>query len=367
MYAAGRPTLRSSRIIALLLVFASLASVLPTAHAQTTSIIDLHYPTSFVAGDLNPISVTATVGYRNAVAGYFLLVGISNLGQAPAKIIPGIVTSSPDRCVNQPVLAAYCLVKPHNSTGVEHLEFKIGGILRGPQKEGEWNLNMTAVLVTINDTLVENSSSTALFTITVSSMILTLRVPATVAVAVDGVKQPPGPVQLPVLAGAHNLSLPTTTQVDNTTRLKFDSWADGFFVPNRTVTVNSSTSYEAVYATQYRLTVTGQVASATGQGWYDAGTIATFSVSDAETMSGILGLLGGKLRFQGWYEGNKLLTNSSTDMIVMDKPHTLTALWAPDYTTPLIIIAAVPLILLLAYLIIRRRASAKPTRVGLVT
>jgi len=363
-YAAARMMLRILRIIALFLLFVSLASMLPSAQAQTTSIIDLHYPTSFVAGSLNPISVTATVGYRNAGPGYSLLVEISNNGEAPAEIIPGIATSSPDRCVNQPILAAYCQVKLNNSTGVEHLEFKIGGILGNPQKGGEWNLNMTAALATANNTLVENSGSTVLFTITVSPMILTLRVPATVAVTVDGVKQPPGPVQLPVLAGAHNLSVPVTTQVDNSTRLKFDSWADGFFVPNRTVKISSSRSYEAVYATQYRLTIAGQVASATGQGWYDAGSIATFSVADTEPMSGMIGLLGGKFRFQGWYEGNKLETNSSTDMIVMDKPHTLTVLWRPDYTMPLILIAAVPIILVLAYLIIHRRASAKSTRVG---
>lgn len=359
--------MRSSRIIALFLLFAFLASMLPIAHAQTTSIIDVHYPTSFVAGSLNPISVTATVSYRNAEPGYSLLVGISNIGEGPAKIIPGIATSSPDRCVNQPILAAYCQVKPHNSTGVEHLEFKIGGILGDPQKEGEWNLNMTAAFATTNNTLVENSGSTVLFTITVSSMILTLRVPAAVAVTVDGVQQPPGPVQLPVLAGAHNLSVPITTQVGNTTRLKFDSWADGFSVPNRTVTISSSRSYEAVYVTQYRLTITGQAASATGQGWYDAGSIATFSVANAEPMNGTIGLLGGKLRFQGWYEGNKLETNSSTDMIVMDKPHTLTVLWRPDYTIPLIITALVPIILVLAYLIIHRRASARSTTVGPVT
>jgi hypothetical protein len=359
--------LRILRIIALFLLFVSLASILPNAQAQTTSITDLSYPTSFDAGSLNPISVRATVGYRNSGPGYSLLVEISNIGEAPAKIIPGIATSSPDRCVNQPILAAYCQVKPNNSTGVEHLEFKIGGILGNPQKEGEWNLNMTAALATANNTLVENSGSTVLFTITVPPVILTLRVPAAVAVTVDGVKQPPGPVQLPVSAGAHNLSVPITTQVDNTTRLKFDSWADGFFAPNRTVKINSSESYEAVYVTQYRLTITGQAASATGQGWYDAGSIATFSVANAEPMNGTIGLLGGKLRFQGWYEGNKLETNSSTDMIVMDKPHTLTVLCRPDYTIPLIITLVVPIILVLAYLITHRRAGAKSTSIGPVT
>jgi hypothetical protein len=336
--------------------------MLPIAHAQTTSIINVDFPPRFVAGSLNPISVTATVGYQNAASGYYLLVGISNAGQTPAKIIPGIPTSSPDRCVNEQILAAYCIVKPRNSTGSEFLEFKIGGILGAPNKEGDWKLNMTAALITPNNTLVENSGSTAIFTITISPMILTLKMPAMVTVTVDGVKQPPGPVQLPVSAGAHNLSVPITVPVDNTTRLKFDTWTDGFAVPNRTVKISSSTTYEAVYVTQYRLTIIGQAASAKGQGWYDEGSIALFSVDDAQPMSGTLGLLGGKLRFQGWYEGNRLQTNSSSDMILMDRPHTLTVHWRPEYTMPLIIMVAVLIILISAYLIIHRRATAKSTR-----
>ena len=311
---------------------------------------------------MNPFSVTVTVGYRNAGSNYSLIVGILNAGEVPTKIIAGIASSSPDPCVNPQILAAYCLVKPKNSTGVENFQFKIGGILGSPSKEGEWDLNMTAILANGNNTLVENSVSSVLFTITSSPILLTLKAPAMVAVTLDGVKQSPGTIQLPMVAGAHNLSVPIIVQIDNTTRLKFDSWSDGFPTPNRTVEINSSTSYEADYVTQFMLTVAGQ-ASATGQGWYDAGSIARFSVGSSQPMSGPLGLLGGKLRFQGWYEGNKLQTNSSADTIVMDKPHALTAHWRPDYTTPLIIVAGVAIILVLAYLIIRRRVTAKSARV----
>jgi len=357
---------RSSRIVAVFLLFTFLASTVPIARAQTTSIIDLHYPTSFAVGNLNPISVTATVGYRNAERGYSLLIGILNSGETPAKIIPGIATSTPDPCVNEPVLAAYCMVKPQNSTGVEHLEFKIGGILGGSPSGKEWRLNMTAALASANNTLVENSGSTVLFTLAPSLVTLTLKVPEAVAVTFDGVRQPPGPLQLSVFAGTHSVSVPVIAQIDNTTRLKFDSWTDGFTVLNRTVELDSSRTYEAVYATQYRLTITAQGAPATGQGWYDAGSIATFSVADSEPMSGTLGMLGGKLRFQGWYEGSRLQTNSSTDMILMDRPYTLTVRWVPDYTIPLIIIGvvAIVIILVLAYLLIHRRATKNPSRVG---
>jgi hypothetical protein len=349
--------LRISRIAVLLLLFAALAWTFPDVHAQTTSITELHHPLGALAGSMDPISVTATVSYRDAGPSYVLVVGILDMGLIPSRITPGLVTSSPDQCANQAILAAFCAVKTTGSSGVEHLEFKIGGILGDRRAEGNWNLNMTAALATSNNTLVQNSTSSILFTVTIASMILTVRVPATVAVSVDGVKQVPGSVQIPVAAGPHNITVPVIAQVDNTTRLRFDSWADGFSEPNRTVNLNLSRSFEAVYATQYRLSIAGQAASATGQRWYDAGSIATFSVSDTEPMSGILGLLGGKLRFQGWYEGNKFLTDEPIDMIVMDKPHTLTVRWQADYTMPFAVIATIAIVLSLAYFVVRRRTG----------
>jgi hypothetical protein len=186
-------------------------------------------------------------------------------------------------------------------------------------------------------------------------MILTVKVPANVSVSVDGATQPPGPVQVPVSAGSHNMTLPTIVQVNDTVRLRFDSWADDFAVPNRTVKLSASMTYEAVYVTQYRLSIVGQATSATGQGWYDPGSAVTISVADTEPMGGILGLLGGKLRFQAWYEDGKFLTNSSIDMVIMDRPHTLTVLWQADYTMPLVTVMIIAVVLVSIYYLIHRR------------
>ena len=348
------------RIIFLCLLFISLTS-LPSVRAQTTSITELHYPTSTAATDLNPISVTATISYRDARPGYMLVVGILNVG-APPKIVPGITTSSPDQCANPSVLAAECTIQTNNSQGVEHLEFKIGGILGNSPGLGNWILNITAALTTSNNTLVQSSVSSISFSITVSPMILTVQVPAGVAASIDGVKQPPGPVQVPISAGSHNMTVPVTVEFNNETRLEFSRWSDGFAVPNRTVKISASTTYEAIYVKQYQLRINGYANSALGQGWYDAGSNATVSVADTEPMSGILGLLGGKLRFQAWYEENKFLTNSSVGMIVMDRPHTLTVLWQADYTTPLTYLGVIMFVLILSYFIIHRQSRANAPR-----
>jgi hypothetical protein len=315
------------------------------------------------SGGADPISVTAKVSYRNSAAGYFLVVGIVDMGSKPAKVVVGIPTSSPDPCAYQPVLEPYCYVATSSSSGTEQLKFKIGGIFGGPKGVGNWNLNMTGILLTPNQTIIENSRSSVLFTIVVSQIILTVKVPANVAVTVDGVKQPPGPVQVSVTSGQHNISVPNAVQLDNTTRLRFDSWSDGYASLRRTEKINFNQNYEAVYVTQYHLTILDQAASATGQDWYDAGTIATFSVDDTEPMSGILGALGGNLRFQAWYENNAVFTNATIDSIIMDGPHTLTASWKADFTIPIIISAALVALVLVTFAIYRSTtAKARRTR-----
>jgi hypothetical protein len=290
-----------------------------------------------------------------------LVVGILNMG-TPSKIVPGITTSSPDQCANPSVLAALCTIQTNNSQGVEHLEFKIGGILGNSPGLGNWILNITAALTTSNNTLVQNSGSSISFRITVSPMLLIVQVPAGVAASIDGVKQAPGPAQVPISAGSHNMTVPATVEFNNETRLEFSRWSDGFAVPNRTIKISTSTTYEAIYVKQYQLRIDDPGNFALGQGWYDAGAKATISVADMEPMSGILGLLGGKLRFQAWYEENKLLTNSPNGMVVMDRPHNLTVLWQADYTTPLTYVAVIIVVLILAYFIIHRQSRANAPR-----
>lgn len=266
--------------------------------------------------------------------------------------------SSPDACLNQPILSAYCLTRTSGSSGLEHIEFKIGGILGDQLPEGNWNLNMTAALYNTNNTLVARSVSSVPFTISVSPIILTVIVPGKAVVWVDGVKQRPGSIEIPISAGQHNVTVPGIVDVDESTRLRFDHWTDSITQPNRTVSIDLSKSLEAVYVTQYRLTIAGQGTSA-GEGWYDSGYTATFSVAETEQMSGLLGLLGGRLTFQGWYETNELLTDSPVDHIIMNKPHTLTLHWQENYTMPIVIIGLLAGIgIVLGYLIMQRRIKA---------
>lgn len=314
-----------------------------------------------MAGSLEPIPVMAIVFYNDTLPGYSLVVVITDAENTPQTIVPGIITTSTDPCANQPVLAALCVVKLSAASGAEQVNFQIGGILGAKRGPGTWDLNITTALLDSSNTLVPKSTSTILFKILLVPVALRVIVPAAVTVSVDGVQQPAGPAEVAVELGEHNLTAPSLVKIDTTTRLKFDHWSDGVTETNRTILITSDTNIEAVYMTQNLLTITGPQLNVTGAGWYDENAIATFTVPQTQPMSGIMGALGGKLNFQGWYENGQLLTASITGTISMNQPHTVTAVWQTDYSVPGVILVGIAVIVAIAYVTASRRI-AKPTK-----
>jgi hypothetical protein len=353
--------LKKAHALLVCLLVPSLVLAFPNVYAQSTRIYELVQPIHVVAGGQSPIEVTAIVYYNNTTPGNYLYTGIIDQDTTPHEITPGIVTSSPDSCLNQPVLAALCVIGINTASGVEHLDFKIGGILGGKHGLGTWDLNMTTALFDPAHNLIQKTTSTVLFGIRLTPLALKVTVPASVAVSVDGVQKPPGPTVVGVVLGEHNISVPALVQVSPTTRLKFDHWPDGSTDTNRTIFITSDTNITIAYVTQNLLTLAGPQATSTGAGWYNEGETATFSVAQTEPIPGLLGSLGGKMKFQGWYENGQLLTSSTTGTISMNQPHTLTAVCQADYSEPSLILTGILIIFALAYLMVRRRTN-KPAR-----
>lgn len=353
--------MKNAHALLVCLLVTSLVLAWPNVYAQSTRIYELVQPSHAVAGGQSPIEVTAIVYYNNTTPGNYLRTGIIDQDTTPHKITPGIVTSSPDSCLNQPVLAALCVIGINTASGAEHLDFKIGGILGGKREPGTWNLNMTTAIFDPNNNLIPKTTSTVLFGIQLTPVALKVTVPASVAVSIDGVQQPPGPAVVGVTLGEHNISVPALVQVDPTTRLMFNHWPDGSTDTNRTIFITSDANVTVTYVTQNLLTIAGPQATSTGAGWYNDGETATFSVAPTEPMAGPLGNFGGKMKFQGWYENGQLLTSSTTGTIAMNQPHTITAVWQTDYSEPALILTGIVIIIALAYLMVRRRTK-KPAR-----
>ena len=115
----------------------------------------------------------------------------------------------------------------------------------------------------------------------------------------------------------------------------------------------------ATYVTQHKLVLTSTV-NATGEGWYDERSTARFSVPPTVPIQGVLGVLGGKLQFKGWYENGKLVTSANADTIQMYNSHTLEAEWQADYTIPIVILAAIFAVIgATAFVSLRRAGQGK--------
>jgi len=344
--------MNSLRIFLLtVLLITSAAMFFPNVQAQSTRIVEVRHPTHVLAGGLEPFTVQAVVSFQDAPTSSSLAVGVVSIDSRLQVIVPGIVTvASPERCVNPPSLQALCVMRLHSPSGTENLEFRIGGLLGAqPPSVGTWDLNLTAGLLNSTDSLIAKSVSSVPFGVDLVPVTLTVNVPGQVKVAIDGAEQPPGPVTIGVALGTHNVSVTPIANIGNYTRIRFDRWSDGVTESNRTVTVQSASAYEyeALYVTQYLLSIESEQGTASGQGWYDANSTAAFSVNDVEPMNGLLGLLDGKLIFQGWFENQSTLTTSSSGIIVMNQAHALTAKWQADYSMPITIIIAVVIVIAL--------------------
>ncbi|MCJ2557129.1 MAG: hypothetical protein LN415_08510, partial [Candidatus Thermoplasmatota archaeon] len=103
------------------------------------------------------------------------------------------------------------------------------------------------------------------------------------------------------------------------TRYEFASWADGPTTFARTITVTAASTYTAQFTTQYYLTVVSDKGTPTGQGWHDAGTQATFSVTSPVTVDGV------EYAFTGW-SGDSTESGKSSE-VLMDAAKTVEAKW----------------------------------------
>jgi len=347
--------LKRSAILGLSLLIVCLAAGYSfAASAQTTTIVQISSPPNIVAGSQNPIPITVTIYYNNTVPGNRLIVGVLDANMTPERIVPGIVTSSTDPCVNQPEPAALCVITTRAAAGAEVIEFQIGGIFGGRRGPGIWELNVTAGLFDSQNNLVPGSVSSTMFQVALNPVMLTIDVPPWVAVSVNGLQESPGPVSIGVALGQNNITVPDLVQLNQSTRLRFDHWSDGYPLTYRSILITNQTTLRVIYVTQNLLTLIGLPENASGNGWYDANTNATFSTNGYQPIPGPLATIGARLSFQGWYENGQLLTNSPTGMISMNQPHTLTAVWQVDYTIPATITLGIIAVVIAVFLIFRR-------------
>lgn len=158
------------------------------------------------------------------------------------------------------------------------------------------------------------------------------------------------------------------TPVEETTsiRHRFSRWDGGPLTREATDASNSvlmdgPKTIKATWITQYYLKVSSSYGAAAGEGWYDEGSVATFSVTPSQQPEeGFLGSLGGKRTFQAWSGDSTAISANAT--VKMDGPKSIRARWMTDYSQPYLILGGITAAILVAAALIFIRARRKADR-----
>jgi len=129
--------------------------------------------------------------------------------------------------------------------------------------------------------------------------------------------------------------------------------------PTGSLVIDAPKKVTAVYKIQFYLGVGSPYGDPKGEGWYDEGSTATFSVT-AELDHGN----GTKRIFVGWSGDSAESSSSAT--ILMDAPHAVTANWRTEttglggYSMYIVAVVAILVIVLVAAILLRRKKMTKP-------
>lgn len=128
----------------------------------------------------------------------------------------------------------------------------------------------------------------------------------------------------------------------------------------RTITAEQPITVEGRYKTEYYLNVTSSIGETVGSGWYEKDTVASFAVTRSSVpVEGGLGLLGLKWSFAQWIGSEDIVGESTAPQasILMSGPSMVEAVWREDWSTLLVGLAILTLVVAgaMGLLIIRHR------------
>jgi len=121
-----------------------------------------------------------------------------------------------------------------------------------------------------------------------------------------------------------------TFKIGTTHTLSVDEYVQGevgirFYCSANSMSAGGESFRVFLYETEYYLKVVSEYEATKGEGWYKAGSVATFSVTTP--FSGPWGIQYQLKQWTGDFEGS-----SATGTILMNGPKEVTALWTTDYT-----------------------------------
>lgn len=139
-----------------------------------------------------------------------------------------------------------------------------------------------------------------------------------------------GQLQVSVPNGTVTVQLQPAVNTSIGVRQLFGGWSDGNLTNPRQIVVTSNTVLQAVYATQYLLSINQNGGTTTPSGWYFPGTAVQVNAANPSNVTAN----ASRLIFTGW---NGDFNSTSTSVTVnISKPITLTAGWTKQYYVTII-------------------------------
>ena len=137
------------------------------------------------------------------------------------------------------------------------------------------------------------------------------------------------------------------TQTLEVNRQTFRANSTRYLVAEDRAAFISNGVFEPRVEVQYLLTLESPLGHAEGEGWYDAGAYANFTVAPLETSRGLSHLLGVTFFFDHWVDehGDQVRSGS----LLMDSPHSLRASWSARVTDwrPILLVGVLLVVLVL--------------------
>ena len=188
---------------------------------------------------------------------------------------------------------------------------------------------------TTND--VNYANNVATFNISVGPT-LTINIPLSVTstgnvwILINGVRYnvTSSQFQSSVPSGTITVQIQSAVNTSPGVRQLFNSWGDGSSANPRQVQVTTNTILQAVYGTQYLLTVNPNMGTTTTSGWYTPNSVVTVSAANPSNVTAN----ASRLLFNGWTGGMNV--NSTSINVNMTQPLSLTANWIPQYYVTII-------------------------------
>ncbi len=194
---------------------------------------------------------------------------------------------------------------------------------------------------TINNT--NRANNTATFTLNVGPS-LTINVPLNITsngnlwVLINGAKYniTSNQFQTSVPSGTITVEIQPAVNVSEGVRQSFTHWSDGNTNNPRQISITSATSLQAVYSTQYLLTVNANGGTTTPTGWYSPNSTVTVTADNPSNVTANTS----RYLFTSW--SGDLSSNSTTISVTMNKPVSLQANWLKQYYLTIISPAGSP-------------------------